>query len=71
MGAPGALSDRRRQPWEPRADERGSTAIEYALIAAVVAITAITGRRVFGTESGALYAILDQLNIAIVAVLSG
>ncbi len=71
MGAPGALSYRRRQPWEPRADERGSTAIEYALIAAVVAITALAGLNAFGTGSGALYAILDQLNVAITAVVSG
>ncbi len=71
MDAPGAWSDRRRRPWDPRIDDRGATAIEYALIAAVVAITAITGLRVFGTESGVLYAILDQLNVAITSVLSG
>jgi Flp pilus assembly pilin Flp len=71
MDAPGAWGDRRRRSWDLRADERGATAIEYALIAAIVAISAITGLRVFGTESGALYAILDQLNVAILAVLSG
>jgi Flp pilus assembly pilin Flp len=71
MDALRAWGHRRRRPWCPLADERGATAIEYALIASVVAITAITGLQAFGTESGALYAMLDQLNDAIMAVLNG
>jgi len=60
---------------EPRrmltADERGTTAIEYALLAAVVAITAIAGLQAFGSETGALWAVVDGVNRAIAAVLGG
>jgi len=39
------------------ADERGTTAIEYALLASIAAVTAITGLQAFGTEMGALYGV--------------
>ncbi|HEX8375293.1 MAG TPA: Flp family type IVb pilin [Geminicoccaceae bacterium] len=50
-------------------DERGTTAIEYALLAAVAAITAIGGLQAFGGETGALWGVVDGANQAIAAVL--
>ena len=47
------------------ADERGATAIEYALLAAVVAITAIGGIVALGTETGALYDKIEAISQAI------
>jgi pilus assembly protein Flp/PilA len=47
------------------ADERGATAIEYALLAAVVAITAIGGLVALGTETGALYDKIEAISQAI------
>jgi pilus assembly protein Flp/PilA len=44
------------------ADRRGSTAIEYALIAAIVAVTAIGGLQAFGDS-------MDQMwNVVIAAI---
>jgi len=71
MDARGALVDRPPRPSGFLADRRGTTAIEYALLAAVVAIFAIGGLQTFATGTGGLYAILDQINLAITAVLSG
>jgi Flp pilus assembly pilin Flp len=51
-------------------DERGSTAIEYALLAAVVAIFAIGGLQALGAETGGLYGLLDQINEVIAKALS-
>jgi Flp pilus assembly pilin Flp len=51
------------------ADERGTTAIEYALLASIAAVTAITGLQAFGTEMGALYGVLEGISRAITAVL--
>ena len=51
------------------ADERGTTSIEYALLAAVAAITAIGGLQAFGGETGALWGVVDGANQAIAAVL--
>lgn len=60
---------------EPRAalaaDERGATAIEYALLAAVVAITAMAGLLAFAGETGGLYGLVDEINQAIAAALGG
>lgn len=51
-----------RQWWR---DRRGTTSIEYALIASIVAITAIGGLRALGDGSGALFdslsAVVDAL----------
>jgi pilus assembly protein Flp/PilA len=38
-----------------RSDERGATAIEYALIAALIAVAAIVGMELVGTEVGATF----------------
>lgn len=48
-------------------DRRGTTSIEYALIASIVAITAIGGLQALGSSSGVLF---DTLQ-AIVDVLAG
>ncbi len=53
------------------ADERGSTAIEYALLAAVVAITAIGGIVALETETGTLYGKIEAISREIRAVLDG
>jgi Flp pilus assembly pilin Flp len=37
-------------------DVRGSTAVEYALIAGVASIAALAGLRLFGASAGRLYA---------------
>ena len=47
------------------ADERGTTSTEYALIAAVVAITAIGGLRAFGAGAGGLFGVVGQISVAI------
>lgn len=52
-------------------DERGTTAIEYALLAAVVGITAMTGLQAFGSETGGLYGVVDRISQAITGVLGG
>ncbi|RJF87255.1 Flp family type IVb pilin [Oleomonas cavernae] len=38
-----------------RSDERGATAIEYALIAALIAVAAIVGMELVGTEVNATF----------------
>ena len=51
-------------------DERGATAIEYGLIAALMAIVIITGLQALGGETGALYTVIDTINAAIETALS-
>lgn len=51
-------------------DERGSVAIEYALLAAIVAILAIGGLQALGAQTGGLFEVIDQINQAIVNVLA-
>lgn len=60
-----------RPPSPLATDERGSTAIEYALLAAVVAITAMAGLQAFGDETGALWGVVGGISEAIAAVLGG
>ena len=52
-------------------DERGSTAIEYALLASVVAITAIAGLRAFASGAGGLFGTMDRISQAIRAAVGG
>ena len=52
-------------------DERGATAIEYALLAAMVAITAIGGLQALGGGTGALYGTMITITDAIGIALSG
>ena len=51
-------------------DERGATAIEYGLIAALMAIVIITGLQALGGETGALYTVIDTITAAIETALS-
>jgi len=43
-----------------RSDKRGATAIEYGLIVALIAITAIAGMTKLGGGSTGMWGILDQ-----------
>jgi Flp pilus assembly pilin Flp len=47
------------------ADERGTTAIEYALLASLVAILAIGGLQALSSSTGGLYATLQAISLAI------
>ena len=51
------------------ADERGATAIEYALLAAMVAIMAIGGLQALGSGTGGLYDALTVISDTIKDVL--
>ena len=46
------------------------TAIEYGLIAALMAIVIITGLQALGGETGALYTVIDTITAAIETALS-
>ncbi|MGJ3231384.1 MAG: Flp family type IVb pilin [Oceanicaulis sp.] len=50
------------------ADQRGSTAIEYALIAALLSVVVITGIAAFGSAQGGLW---DTNTTSLNAVLGG
>ena len=52
------------------ADDRGATAIEYGLIAALMALVIVAGLQALGGETGALYTVLDEISTAIAARLS-
>jgi pilus assembly protein Flp/PilA len=52
------------------ADERGATAIEYALLAAVLAIMAIGGLQALGGGTGGLYGTLQAIADAIQTALA-
>ena len=52
-------------------DEHGATAIEYALLAAVLAIMAIGGLQALGSGTGGLYDALDAISAAIEDALAG
>ncbi len=54
-----------------RADERGATAIEYALLAAVLAIMAIGGLQALSGGTGGLYDAMDAISVAIEDALAG
>ncbi|MGD9507989.1 MAG: Flp family type IVb pilin [Geminicoccaceae bacterium] len=53
------------------ADERGATAIEYGLIAALMAVVIISGLTALGGETGGLYTVLDEIRTAIENALAG
>jgi Flp pilus assembly pilin Flp len=63
----------RALPWPGRflADERGATAIEYALLAAVVAILAIGGLQQLSSGTGGLYEAMDAISAAIEDAVNG
>jgi pilus assembly protein Flp/PilA len=46
-------------------DESGATAIEYALLAAMLAILAIGGLQSLGGSTGSLYATMEEISVAI------
>lgn len=46
-------------------DERGTTAIEYALLAALVAILSIAGLQALGGGTGGLYGRLEAISTKI------
>jgi Flp pilus assembly pilin Flp len=58
-----------RCPTCPLGDERGSTAIEYALLASLLAIMAIGGLRALASGTGGLYDALAAITAAIEAAL--
>ncbi len=48
-------------------DQSGATAIEYALLAALAAISAMSGLIVFGDNADAMYnSVIDAINAALV-----
>ena len=51
-------------------DERGTTAIEYGLIAALLGIVIITGLQALGGQTGTLYGVIDTITVAIEAALN-
>ena len=53
------------------AEERGATAIEYALLAAVVAILAIGGLQQLSSGTGGLYEAMDAISVAIEDAING
>jgi Flp pilus assembly pilin Flp len=53
------------------ADERGATAIEYALLAAMLAIMAIAGLQALSSGTGGLYEAMDAISVAIEDALEG
>ena len=53
------------------ADESGATAIEYALLAAVVAIMAIGGLQALSSGTGGLYDAMEAISLAIQDALAG
>jgi Flp pilus assembly pilin Flp len=52
------------------ADERGATAIEYALLASLVAILAIGGLQALSSSTGGLYGAIQTISLAIEAALT-
>ena len=56
-----------RQARDLHADERGNTAIEYALIAAMVAVAALAGLRILGGGTHGLYDVLQAISTALAA----
>ena len=52
-------------------DERGATAIEYGLLAALMAVVIMGGLAVLGGETGALYGVLETIRATIEAALEG
>ena len=59
-----------RRPARLLADERGATAIEYALLASLLAILAIGGLRALGAGTGGLYDALGTVSTAIADALA-
>ena len=53
--------------WNLEADERGHAAVEYALLAAMVAVIALSGLRILGGGTHGLYGMLA----AVAAALAG
>ena len=53
------------------ADERGATAIEYALLAAVVAIMVIGALQALSSGTGGLYDTMEAISTAIQVALAG
>lgn len=51
-------------------DEQGTTAIEYALLAALVAILCVAGLQALGGGTGGLYGQMQAISAAIEASLS-
>lgn len=50
--------------WRLAQDCRGATAIEYALLAAIVALLAMPGLIALGSGTGGLYDTLDGIRLA-------
>jgi pilus assembly protein Flp/PilA len=70
--APAARIDRSLARWvRLLADERGATAIEYGLIAALMAVVIISGLTALGGETGGLYTVLDEIRTVIETALAG
>ena len=53
------------------ADEGGATAIEYALLAAMLAIMAIAGLQALSSGTGGLYDAMEAISVAIEQALEG
>lgn len=53
------------------ANEGGATAIEYALLAAMLAIMAIAGLQALSSGTGGLYDAMEAISVAIEQALEG
>lgn len=53
------------------ADDRGATAIEYGLIAALMAVVIIGALQTLGGETGSLYTVLEEISAAIATAIGG
>lgn len=53
------------------ADDRGATAIEYGLIAALMAVVIIGALQTLGGETGSLYTVLEEIGAAIATAIGG
>jgi Flp pilus assembly pilin Flp len=70
IGPPSSDHPRSRRLPQFLHDQRGATAIEYALLAAVLAIMAIGGLQAMMSGAGGLYAALEQVSAAIQVALA-
>ena len=52
-------------------DQRGATAIEYGLLAALMAVVIMGGVAALGGETGSLYGVLDTIRAHIETALAG
>jgi pilus assembly protein Flp/PilA len=60
-----------RHPGRLLADERGATAIEYALLASLLAVLVVGSLQALGGATGSLYGTMEAIGTAIEDALDG